>query len=106
MNTLKTDYLTAHCQRNGWELITFTDSHVVFKRSYSPAGDGLYYGTIEYNREWSGLCHGHYDMTLTEAMESARQRTADKLGPNALNKLTGDTLTTNQLTAIVALNNY
>tara|TARA_B110000879_G_scaffold188246_1_gene250732 strand:- start:252 stop:578 length:327 start_codon:yes stop_codon:yes gene_type:complete len=80
MNTSRTDYLTAHCQRNGWDLITYTDTHVVFMRSFAPCGDGLYYGTIEYHREWSGFCHGHYDMTLDQALESAMNRTVKKLG--------------------------
>ena len=80
MNTLRSDYLAAQCQRNGWELITYTDTHVVFERSYSPCGEGLYFGTIEYHREWTGLCHGHYDMTLDQALESAMARTVKKLG--------------------------
>jgi hypothetical protein len=80
MNTSRTDYLTAHCQRNGWELITYTGTHVVFKRSFAPCGEGLYYGTIEYHREWSGFFHGHYDMTLDEALDSAMSRTEKKLG--------------------------
>lgn len=87
MNILRRDYIKAHCERNGWELITYTDTHVVFKRSYSPCGDGLYYGTIEYHREWSGLCHGHYDMTLDEALTDCTERTIRRLGVNGLAEL-------------------
>jgi hypothetical protein len=95
MNTLRSEYLTAHCQRNGWELITYTDTHVVFERSYSPCGEGLYFGTIEYHREWSGFCHGHYDMTLDQALNSAMERTVKRLGINGLT----DLVTNNQRSA-------
>jgi aryl-phospho-beta-D-glucosidase BglC (GH1 family) len=67
-------------QKNGWELVeamqtSETGTYVVIsKRPSSPFGNDHLYVTHKYYSANDGLHHGHYDMTLAQAVESMNAR--------------------------------
>ena len=67
-------------EANGWTLVEAMQCSapgefvVISKRPSSPFGEDRVYVTHKYYEVNGGLHHGHYDMTLAEAVESMEKR--------------------------------
>ena len=47
---------------------------ILAKREYSPCGEGFEYSTHKYYKESQFLYHGHYDLTLEDAIKDMQNR--------------------------------